>query len=44
MRILRFTNANHNPKAKALEWGTGVLQGLRATTMEEFLDQEQQAW
>ncbi|KAJ8103437.1 hypothetical protein POJ06DRAFT_279230 [Lipomyces tetrasporus] len=39
MRILGFTNANHNPKGKALEWGTGVLQGLRATTVEEFLDQ-----
>jgi hypothetical protein len=44
MRILGFTKANHNPNAKALEWGTGVLQGLRATTMEEFLDQAQQAW
>jgi len=39
MRILGYTNANHNPKGKALEWGTGVLQGLRATTVEEFLDQ-----
>ncbi|RJE19905.1 hypothetical protein PHISCL_07753 [Aspergillus sclerotialis] len=38
MRILGFTNANHNPRGKALEWGTGVLQGLRATTVEEFLD------
>lgn len=39
LRILGFTNANHNPKGKTLEWGTGVLQGLRATTVEEFLDQ-----
>ncbi|KAF7595975.1 hypothetical protein BBP40_004121 [Aspergillus hancockii] len=39
MRILGFTNANHNPKGKALEWGTGVLQELQATTVEEFLDQ-----
>ncbi|KAL4772018.1 hypothetical protein BDW60DRAFT_216746 [Aspergillus nidulans var. acristatus] len=39
MRILGFTNANHNPKGKALEFGTGVLQGLRPTTVEEFLDQ-----
>jgi len=39
LRILGFTNANHNPKEKALEWETGVLQGLHATTVEEFLDQ-----
>lgn len=39
MRVLGFTNANHNPEAKSLEWGTGVLQGLRATSVEEFLDQ-----
>jgi nucleoside-diphosphate-sugar epimerase len=39
MRVLGFTNANHNPKGKALEWGMGVLQGLRATSVKEFLDQ-----
>ncbi|KAL2858979.1 hypothetical protein BJX68DRAFT_262498 [Aspergillus pseudodeflectus] len=39
LRILGFTNANHNPEAKALKWGTGVLHGLRATTIEEFLNQ-----
>lgn len=39
MRILGFTNANHNPKEKALEWGTGVLQGMHATSVKEFLDQ-----
>ncbi|KAJ5485753.1 hypothetical protein N7530_000053 [Penicillium desertorum] len=41
MRIMGFTNANHNPKGKALEWGTGILQGLRATSVEEFLDQSE---
>jgi hypothetical protein len=41
MRILGFTNANHNPKGKALEWDTGVLQGLRATSVEELLDQSE---
>ncbi|CAG8907855.1 unnamed protein product [Penicillium egyptiacum] len=41
MRIMGFTNANNNPKGKALEWGTGVLAGLRATGVQEFLDQAQ---
>ncbi|KAI9038567.1 uncharacterized protein KD926_010612 [Aspergillus affinis] len=41
MRILGFTNANHNPREEALEWGTGVLQGLRATPVKEFLDQSE---
>jgi nucleoside-diphosphate-sugar epimerase len=39
MRVLGFTNANHNCEAKSLKWGTGVLHGLRATTVIEFLDQ-----
>ncbi|CEN61913.1 hypothetical protein ASPCAL08558 [Aspergillus calidoustus] len=39
LRILGFTNGNHNPEVKALKWGTGVLDGLRATTIEEFLNQ-----
>lgn len=41
MRIMGFTNANHNPKEKVLEWGTGILQGLRATSVEELLNQAQ---
>ncbi|KAL4919653.1 hypothetical protein BDW62DRAFT_216802 [Aspergillus aurantiobrunneus] len=43
MRILGFTNANHNPEGKALKWGTGILQGLAGTTIEEFLDQAEAA-
>ncbi|KAE8363267.1 hypothetical protein BDV27DRAFT_146255 [Aspergillus caelatus] len=38
MRILGFTNANHIPDAKALVWGTGVLQGLHATSVKELLE------
>ncbi|KAJ5926225.1 hypothetical protein N7516_007998 [Penicillium verrucosum] len=39
MRVLGSTNANNNPKGKALERDTGILQGLRATSVKEFLDQ-----
>ncbi|KAE8333275.1 hypothetical protein BDV39DRAFT_188382 [Aspergillus sergii] len=38
MRIFGFTNANHIPEEKALEWGTGVLQGLHAISVEELLE------
>ncbi|GMF67839.1 unnamed protein product [Aspergillus oryzae] len=38
MRILGFTNATHIPEEKALEWGTGVLQGLHAISVEELLE------
>ncbi|KAJ6099134.1 hypothetical protein N7467_000669 [Penicillium canescens] len=41
MRILGFTNANHNPKEKVLNWGTGVLRGLCATTVDDFLNQSE---
>ncbi|KAJ5604120.1 hypothetical protein N7537_007076 [Penicillium hordei] len=39
MRILGFTNANHNPDEKVLRWGTGVLEGLYPISVDELLAQ-----
>ncbi|KAB8251791.1 hypothetical protein BDV35DRAFT_338337 [Aspergillus flavus] len=44
MRILGFTNATHIPEEKALEWGTGVLQGLHAISVEELLEKAKACW
>ena len=44
MRILGFTNATHISEEKALEWGTGVLQGLHAISVEELLEKAKACW
>ncbi|KAH6986440.1 hypothetical protein BKA56DRAFT_480770 [Ilyonectria sp. MPI-CAGE-AT-0026] len=39
MRIMGFTNANHCPEDRVLKWGKGVLEGLSAITVEDFLNE-----
>ncbi|KAE8368026.1 hypothetical protein BDV27DRAFT_168628 [Aspergillus caelatus] len=38
-RLMGFTNCNRVPEDRALTWGTGLLEGLRARGVEEFLDE-----
>ncbi|KAB8078763.1 hypothetical protein BDV29DRAFT_165733 [Aspergillus leporis] len=38
-RLMGFTNCNQVPEDRALTWGTGMLEGLRARGVEEFLDE-----
>ncbi|KAH7011197.1 hypothetical protein EDB80DRAFT_570833 [Ilyonectria destructans] len=38
MRLMGFTNANQCPEDRVLKWGKGVLQGLRAITVEDCLN------
>ncbi|KAF7586359.1 hypothetical protein BBP40_009025 [Aspergillus hancockii] len=38
-RLMGFTNCNQVPADRALTWGTGMLEGLRARGVEEFLDE-----
>ncbi|KAB8226598.1 hypothetical protein BDV33DRAFT_197592 [Aspergillus novoparasiticus] len=38
-RLMGFTNCNRVPEDRALTWGTGLLEGLRARGVEELLDE-----
>ena len=37
MRLLAFTNANHAPSDRVLQWGEGPLKGLQPTRIKDML-------